>query len=156
MSPSCPLADSLPAEHRVLCREYAAVQARCSRLIAQQQAEIEHLKAQVVCLRAAAIVQVSALAFAREDHAALQRSIPGLPRRVVLARHIEALQAAGVDALRLSPQTGDFAALCAGYADRMSGALSADALIAQLAGRGRPLSDGFVSGTFGKDWSGSK
>lgn len=73
-----------------------------------------------------------------------------------MARHIEALQAAGVDALRLSPQTGDFAALCAGYADRMSGALSADALIAQLAGRGRPLSDGFVSGAFGKDWSGSK
>ena len=91
MSPSCPLADSLPAEHRVLCREYAAVQARCSRLIAQQQAEIEHLKAQVVCLRAAAIVQVSALAFARDDHAELERSMAGVPRRAALVRHVEFL-----------------------------------------------------------------
>ena len=73
-----------------------------------------------------------------------------------MARQIEALQAAGVDALRLSPQTGDFAALCTGYANRISGALSADALIAQLASRGRPLSDGFVSGAFGKEWSGGK
>lgn len=87
----CPLADSLPAEHRALCLEYAAVQERCSKLIAQQRADIARLQAQVLQLRAAAIVQVSALAFAREDHAALQRSIPGLPRRVVLARHVDAL-----------------------------------------------------------------
>ena len=66
MSLSCPLADSLFAEHRALCREYAAVQARCSRLIAQQRAQIECLQAQVVRLRAAAIVQVSVRAFVRQ------------------------------------------------------------------------------------------
>lgn len=63
MSTYCLLADTLPAEHRALCREYAAVQQRCSRLIAQQRAEIERLQAQVLRLRAAAIVQVSTRAF---------------------------------------------------------------------------------------------
>ena len=73
MSLSCPLADSLFAEHRALCREYAAVQARCSRLIAQQRAQIECLQAQVVRLRAAAIVQVSVRAFVRQRPAPDQR-----------------------------------------------------------------------------------
>ena len=91
MPPSCPLADSLPAEHRALCREYAAVQARCSRLIAQQRAEIEQLQAQVVRLRAAAIVQISASTFAREDQAMLERSMVVFPRRAALARHVEVL-----------------------------------------------------------------
>ncbi len=71
-----------------------------------------------------------------------------------MARQVERLQAAGVDALRLSPQTGDFAALCAGYADRISGDLSAEALTARLAARGRPLSDGFLLGASGVEWSG--
>lgn len=88
MFSQCPLTDSLPAEHRALCRAYASVQARCSRLIAQQQAEIEQLQAQVVQLRAAAIVQRSALAFAREDHALLERNTVGLPRRAALVRHV--------------------------------------------------------------------
>src|SRR3990167_10019608 len=65
----CPLADPLPAEHAALCREYAAVQERCSRVIAQQRAEIERLQAQTVRLRAAVIVRDTALALAREDHA---------------------------------------------------------------------------------------
>ena len=72
----CPLADSLPAEHRALCREYAAVQARCSRLIAQQQAEIEQLQAQVVRLRAAAIVQISLLVLVRDGSAPQPLSSP--------------------------------------------------------------------------------
>ena len=63
MSTYCLLADSLPAEHRALCLEYAAVQERCSRVMAQQRAEIAQLQAQVLRLRAAAIVQVSTLAF---------------------------------------------------------------------------------------------
>ena len=91
MFSQCPLTDSLPAEHRALCRAYASVQARCSRLIAQQQAEIEQLQAQVVQLRAAAIVQRSALAFAREDQTLLERSIVGVPRRAALVRHVEFL-----------------------------------------------------------------
>ena len=59
----CLLANPLPAEHRALCREYAAVQERCSRAMAQQRAEIAQLQAQVLRLRAAAIVQVSAMAW---------------------------------------------------------------------------------------------
>ena len=70
-----------------------------------------------------------------------------------MARHVERLQAEGVDALRLSPQTGDFAAVCRAYADRISGTLSAEALTAQLAVRGRPLSDGFLLGASGVEWS---
>ena len=67
----CPLADTLPAEHRALCREYAAVQARCSQLIAQQRAEIEQLQAQVLRLRAQALMLTTALAWKRADCAVL-------------------------------------------------------------------------------------
>ena len=59
----CLPANPLPAGHRALCREYAAVQERCSRAMAQQRAEIAQLQAQVLRLRAAAIVQVSAMAW---------------------------------------------------------------------------------------------
>ena len=71
MSTSSPFADTLPADHVAVCRTYAGVQERCTRLMAQQQAEIAHLQAQVVRLRAAAIVRVSALAFVRADLALL-------------------------------------------------------------------------------------
>ena len=106
----CPLADSLPAEHRALCRAYAAVQERCSQLIAQQRAEIAQLHAQVLQLRAAAIVQVSAQAFTREDTAALQRSILVLQRRVVSA------QAAPLAADHAAPLPGKLALLEASMA----------------------------------------
>ena len=64
----CPFSDPLPAEHSVLCREYAAVQERCTRVMAGQQAEIDRLHAQVVRLRGALVVRETALAYAREDH----------------------------------------------------------------------------------------
>ncbi len=135
MSYPCPFADSLPAEHRALCHEYAAVQERCSRVIAQQRTEIAQLQAQVMVLRAAAIVQVSALAFAREDHAALQRSIPGLPRRVVLARHIEALaqRVHGLLGERLRGQWRD--ALAPGAVPAQGASLLATAQVAPLPGK---------------------
>ena len=76
MFTSCSLADSLPAEYRALCREYAAVQARCSQMLAQQRAEIGHLQAQVVRLRAAAIVQVSVKAFVCDDPTPLATRLP--------------------------------------------------------------------------------
>ena len=63
MPTSCLVADHLSVEHRALCREYAAVQERCSRVMAQQRAEIMQLQAQVLRLHAAAIVQVSTRAF---------------------------------------------------------------------------------------------
>lgn len=77
MSTFCLLADPLPAEHVALCREYAAVQARCSRVMAQQCAEIARLQAQAVRLRAAVIVRETALALAREDHARLMARMIG-------------------------------------------------------------------------------
>lgn len=85
----CFLADSLPAEHRVLCREYAAVQERCTRLIAQQQAHIECLQGEVVRLRAAVIVRDTALAIARSP--ALQGADPSAQQPRVRARRGRAL-----------------------------------------------------------------
>lgn len=60
--PPCFLADGLPSEHRVLCRQYAAVQERCSGVIAQQQADIDRLQREVMRLRAALIVRDTAAA----------------------------------------------------------------------------------------------
>ncbi|MDD2712299.1 MAG: hypothetical protein PHU77_05195 [Simplicispira sp.] len=86
MSTFCPLADTLLAEHLALCRAYAAAQERCSRLVAQQQADIAQLQAQVLRLRAAAIVQVSALAFVRADPAPLAPvNLPATPMPGTLA-----------------------------------------------------------------------
>lgn len=64
-------------EHAILCRAYGAVQERCSRLLAQQHAEIERLQAQAMRLRAAVIVRETALALAREDHARLVARLVG-------------------------------------------------------------------------------
>ncbi|MGR3761793.1 ubiquinone anaerobic biosynthesis protein UbiV [Roseobacteraceae bacterium NS-SX3] len=71
---------------------------------------------------------------------------------------IELLREAGVAALRLSPQTGDFAALCALYRQRLDGALAAGAVAAALEERqpGIRLSDGFLTGASGADWSGAQ
>ncbi|SOC07771.1 ubiquinone anaerobic biosynthesis protein UbiV [Rhodobacter maris] len=71
------------------------------------------------------------------------------------AYHTEALKDAGVDSLRLSPQTGDFVGLCAGYADRIAGNITAEALVAQLLPEapGGRFADGFFAGPSGSDWS---
>lgn len=74
-----------------------------------------------------------------------------------MARQIEALREAGVSGLRISPQSADFAAVLRGYAQRVAGKLGADALASDLA-RITPdvrLSDGFLWGTVGADWSGT-
>jgi len=66
-------ATTVPQEHVVLCRAYGAAQERCSRIMAQQQAEIDRLQAQVLRLRAAVVVRDTALALERER--AAQRSL---------------------------------------------------------------------------------
>jgi len=73
-----------------------------------------------------------------------------------MAHQIEALREAGVQALRLSPQTGHFADLCQGYADRIAGRISGDELVAQLLPEapGGRFSDGFLHGEAGAEWSG--
>lgn len=73
-----------------------------------------------------------------------------------MAYQIEALREAGVTSLRLSPQSGDFAAICAAYAGRIAGRVTAAELAATLAPMvpGGRLSDGFVRGPAGAHWSG--
>lgn len=78
-------AATAPQEHVALCRAYGAVQERCSRVMAQQQADIARLESEVVRLRAAVVARDTALALAREQTAALAASAgkpkaPGLRR----------------------------------------------------------------------------
>ncbi len=71
------------------------------------------------------------------------------------AYHTEALAEAGVASLRLSPQTGDFNALCAGYADRLAGRMTPQELVAKLLPEapGGRFADGFFKGPSGSDWA---
>lgn len=73
-----------------------------------------------------------------------------------MALQADALAGAGVDALRLSPQSGDFAGICRDYAARLSGDMDGATLAARLVGQvpGGRLSDGFPQGPAGADWSG--
>ncbi len=71
---------------------------------------------------------------------------------------IELLRSVGVSALRLSPQSRGFMQLCALYRKRIDrnlsqGELSKGALSASPSIR---LSDGFLTGACGADWSGTK
>jgi hypothetical protein len=81
--------DQLLQEHRALLRAHGAAQARCSEL-ARHAARLE---AQVMRLRGALVARDTALACVRADREELERSIPGLPRRVELARQVTRLQA---------------------------------------------------------------
>lgn len=90
--------DSIVREHSVLLNEYGRVQNRCSELVARQvdqiealQTELARARAEVVRLRADVIVRDTELAYVREDMAALEAAIPGLPTRVTLARRVESL-----------------------------------------------------------------
>lgn len=75
-----------------------------------------------------------------------------------VAYQIDALQDAGVRALRLSPQSNGFGAVCGLYRQLLDGqkapAQVTDA-ICQLDANTR-LSDGFLTGDRGVDWSGSR
>lgn len=68
---------------------------------------------------------------------------------------IEDLTAAGVSALRLSPQSVGFVELCGLYRDRVSGRLMAGDLADQVTQNhdGIRLSDGFLTGNTGAQWS---
>ena len=81
--------DQLLKEHHALLRAHGAAQARAGALARQ----VARLEAQVMRLRGALIGRDTALACARADHEELERSIPGLPRRVELARQVTRLQA---------------------------------------------------------------
>lgn len=74
-----------------------------------------------------------------------------------MAHQIEALTAAGVDALRLSPQSRGFAETVALYDRRLAGGIDAEALATAVRAHvpGGALSDGFVTGPAGVAWSGA-
>jgi len=81
----------LEQEQRAMVSHLARVQHRCSTVIQEQAAEIAALQAQAMRLRAAVIARDSALAWAYEDRAALEASIPNLPQRATLARRVKEL-----------------------------------------------------------------
>lgn len=72
------------------------------------------------------------------------------------AHQIDALRDAGVTALRLSPQSKGFGEICELYRQLLEGAQEADTVVAAIRhidGNIR-LSDGFLTGARGVDWSG--
>ncbi len=71
---------------------------------------------------------------------------------------IETLQQAGVSRLRLSPQSGDFAAICALYRARVDGKADQGTVAAalRLSHPDIRLSDGFLTGASGAAWSGGR
>jgi len=92
--------DQLLREHCALLREHGRVQARCGEQLSAQAREIDRLRAQAFRQRAQLIQRDTALAWAREDRAALEQAIPGLPGRVKLARHVNVLVARIQELLR--------------------------------------------------------
>lgn len=82
---------TLQREYAALLNAYGRAQARCSQLIGEQAAYIQRLEAEAMCLRAAVILRDTALDWARADQAALVDVIPGLPKRVALARRVTQL-----------------------------------------------------------------
>lgn len=83
--------EQLLTEHLASWRQYGAAQQRCSAVISTQHARIEQLEAQLMRARAAAIVQVTALAVARDEQACLVATVPGLPSRLALRQRVDQL-----------------------------------------------------------------
>lgn len=81
----------LAREHCALMNAYGSVQRRCSRLLDEQADRLRRQERELMRLRAAVVLRDSALLWAREDHAALEAALPGLPTRRVLARRVDAL-----------------------------------------------------------------
>lgn len=84
--------DRLLHEHQVLLRSHADAQARCSALLREQAEQLRSMDAQLIRTRAALVRSQTALAWEREDRAAMERSVPGLGRRALLGRQVAALQ----------------------------------------------------------------
>ncbi|MCX7659516.1 MULTISPECIES: hypothetical protein [Caldimonas] len=82
---------TLAQEHRALVALYGQVQTRCSAQLREQSRRIQCLEAEVMRLRAAVIVQQTALAIAQEERRQWEAALPGLPRRMELSRRIEGL-----------------------------------------------------------------
>ena len=72
------------------------------------------------------------------------------------SHQVAQLAGAGVTALRLSPHSGDFARICHLWRQRLDGALDGAGLAKALldGAQDMRLSDGFLDGASGADWSG--
>ncbi len=124
--------DQLAREHRALMRDYGRAQTRCSEQLLAQAREIARLQTQAMRLRAGVIVRETALAWAREDHAALEQAIPGLPKRVQLERRVDALLARIQDLMRERSRVRSPAVIEAVAAAAALRTLEADTLEASL------------------------
>lgn len=78
-------------EHGVLARELGKAQQRCTHLLAEKSAEIEHLNSQLVQQRAAAIGKESRIAFLLQDLQQLRASLPDYENASRLRRQLEQL-----------------------------------------------------------------
>jgi O2-independent ubiquinone biosynthesis protein UbiV len=74
-----------------------------------------------------------------------------------MALQAGALVQAGVTSLRLSPHTGDLSQVCTLFRDLLDGRIAGEEMVTRLRAqnRGLRLSDGFVRGARGADWSGA-
>lgn len=72
--------------------------------------------------------------------------------------HLDALRDAGVSALRLSPQSTGFIELCRLYRQLLDGELDGAAVVEAIGQQenNMRLSDGFLSGRAGAEWSGKR
>lgn len=90
----------LAHEHQVLLRGYGHAQLRSSELLCLQAQEIERLQRLVFRQRAALMAKDTQLLWAREERDVLEKAMPGLSRRVTLARRVESLLVRVQDLLR--------------------------------------------------------
>lgn len=81
----------LKREHAALLSSYGRAQARCSAMLREQACRIDALQAEAMQLRAELIIRDTRLAWAGEERQALEAAVPGLARRVTLARQVEHL-----------------------------------------------------------------
>lgn len=126
--------DRLLSEHGALLRAHAQVQARCTVLLREQAERIRRLDAELMRSRAQAVCSVTALAWEREDRAALEEAAPGLKRRAAMGRQVEALQARVHELTRQLHRRdlADHAAQAAQAADALPQAIEASLQAADL------------------------
>ena len=83
----------LVKEHGVMARELGRVQERCSRVIAEKQAEIDRLNTQLVRQRAVAIGKESRIAYLLQDLEQLRASLPEYENTLKLRKKLDQLGA---------------------------------------------------------------
>lgn len=88
------------SEHLTICRSYGEVQKRCSRILAEQRVQVQHLEAQAVRLRANAIMLETKIAWAQADHEELIASMRDLPSWRTLLVQLEVMAARVVALVR--------------------------------------------------------